>query len=72
MCVVADRGMISADTIAELEARGIDYILGARERSTTEVRQSNSASSIRSLQRRGARVAPLWSVSVSPSQAMAR
>ena len=31
--------MISADTIAELEARGIDYILGARERSTTEVRQ---------------------------------
>jgi hypothetical protein len=39
MCVVADRGMISADTIAELEARGIDYILGARERSTTEVRQ---------------------------------
>jgi hypothetical protein len=39
MCVVADRGMISADTIAELEARGIDYILGARERSSTEVRE---------------------------------
>jgi hypothetical protein len=39
MCVVADRGMISADTIAELEARGIDYILGARERSTSEVRE---------------------------------
>ena len=39
MCVVADRGMISADTIAELEARGIDYILGARERSTNEVRE---------------------------------
>jgi Transposase DDE domain len=38
MCVVADRGMISADTIAELEARGIDYILGARERGTSEVR----------------------------------
>ena len=38
MCVVADRGMISADTIAELETRGIDYILGARERSTSEVR----------------------------------
>jgi Transposase DDE domain len=38
MCVVADRGMISADTIAELEARGIDYILGARERSTSEIR----------------------------------
>jgi hypothetical protein len=30
--VVADRGMISGETIAELEARGIDYILGARER----------------------------------------
>jgi len=39
MCVVADRGMISAATIAELEARGIDYILGARERSTAEVRE---------------------------------
>lgn len=31
-CVVADRGMISAATIAQLEARGIDYILGVRER----------------------------------------
>ncbi|MBO0739048.1 MAG: hypothetical protein J2P48_21250 [Alphaproteobacteria bacterium] len=30
--------MISAETIAELEKRGIDYILGARERSTKEVR----------------------------------
>src|SRR5271166_3499147 len=37
MCVVADRGMISTETIAELEARGIDYILGARERSTSEI-----------------------------------
>ena len=39
MCVLADRGMISAETIAELEARGIDYILGARERSSSEVRE---------------------------------
>lgn len=39
MCVLADRGMISAETIAELEARGIEYILGARERSDTEVRE---------------------------------
>ena len=39
MCVVADRGMISAETIDELEARGIEYILGARERSSAEVRQ---------------------------------
>ena len=39
MCVVADRGMVSRDTIAELETQGIDYILGARERSTAEVRE---------------------------------
>src|ERR1700687_3920430 len=39
MCLVADRGMISAETIAELGAGGIDYILGARERSNNEVRE---------------------------------
>jgi Transposase DDE domain len=39
-CVVADRGMISAATIAALEAQKIDYILGARERSSTEVRET--------------------------------
>jgi hypothetical protein len=39
-CVVADRGVISAATIAGLEAQGIDYILGVRERSTTEVRST--------------------------------
>ena len=33
MCVVADRGMISAETVAELEARRLLYILGVRERS---------------------------------------
>lgn len=38
VCVVADRGMISAATIAGLEAQGIDYILGVRERLTAEVR----------------------------------
>jgi transposase len=32
VCVVADRGMISAETIAELEARGLLYVLGVRER----------------------------------------
>jgi Transposase DDE domain len=37
-CIVADRGVISAATIAGLEAQGIDYILGVRERSTAEVR----------------------------------
>src|SRR5919199_5759219 len=36
-CLVADRGMISADTIAALEERGLEYILGVRERSTREV-----------------------------------
>src|ERR687892_67728 len=37
VCVVADRGMISAETIAALEARGLEYILGVRERTTKEV-----------------------------------
>jgi hypothetical protein len=39
-CIVADRGMISAATVGGLEAQGIDYILGVRERSTTEVRST--------------------------------
>jgi len=39
ICVVADRGMISAETIAELEARGFFYILGVRERSDKLVRE---------------------------------
>lgn len=37
-CVVADRGMISAATIAALEKLDMEYILGARERSTNVVR----------------------------------
>jgi transposase len=40
ICVVADRGMISAATITAFEAQGIDYILGARERSSKEVRET--------------------------------
>jgi Transposase DDE domain len=39
VCVVADRGMISAATIAALEERKLEYILGARERSSTVVRR---------------------------------
>jgi hypothetical protein len=39
MCVVADRGMISAETINELETHGVEYILGARERNSVEVRR---------------------------------
>jgi hypothetical protein len=36
VCVVADRGMISAKTIDALEARGWSYILGVRMRSSKE------------------------------------
>jgi transposase len=38
VCVVADRGMISAATLAEIEARGLLYILGVRERTDRLVR----------------------------------
>src|SRR5215475_9321242 len=37
VCVVADRGMISTATIAGLEERKLEYILGVRERNTKEV-----------------------------------
>jgi hypothetical protein len=40
ICVVADRGMISAQTIAALEERKLEYVLGVRERSTAEVRST--------------------------------
>ena len=36
---MADRGFISAATIAALETRGLDYILGARERTDKLVRK---------------------------------
>ena len=39
VCVVADRGMISAETIAELEARDLLYVLGVRERTDKLVRE---------------------------------
>ena len=39
-CVVADRGMISAGTIAALEERKWSYILGARMRRVKEVREA--------------------------------
>jgi hypothetical protein len=38
VCVVADRGMISAATLAALEERGLEYVLGARERTDALVR----------------------------------
>ena len=39
VCVVADRGMISAQTIEALEERRLEYVLGVRERLTKEVRE---------------------------------
>jgi hypothetical protein len=39
VCIVADRGMISAATTEGLEERGLEYILGARERSDRVVRE---------------------------------
>ena len=38
VCIVADRGMISAATLAEVEKRGWKYILGVRMRSSTEAK----------------------------------
>ena len=38
VCIVADRGMISAATLAEVEKRGWQYLLGVRMRSSTEAK----------------------------------
>lgn len=38
LCIISDRGMISAETIKELERRGILYILGARMRKVNEIK----------------------------------
>ena len=38
VCIVADRGMISDATIADIESRGWQYILGVRMRRTKEAR----------------------------------
>jgi len=38
-CIVADRGMISAETIKELENRNIAYILGTRMRLVKEIKR---------------------------------
>jgi hypothetical protein len=39
VCIVADRGLISAEAIAELEAQRVLYILGVRERTDKLVRE---------------------------------
>jgi transposase len=38
-CIVADRGMISADNVKELEQRQIPYIFGARMRKVKEIKE---------------------------------
>src|ERR1700712_5732277 len=37
VCVIADRGMVSAKTITALEAENIEYILGVREKRSVEI-----------------------------------
>ena len=37
VCIIADRGMVSAKTIATLEAEKIEYILGVREKRSVEI-----------------------------------
>ncbi len=39
ICIVSDRGMISAETMAYLESEKIPYILGARMRKSKEVKE---------------------------------
>jgi transposase len=38
-CIVADRGMVSAETVKELDKREIPYILGTRMRKVNEVKR---------------------------------
>ena len=38
-CIVADRGMISADNVKELEQKQISYIFGARMRKVKEIKE---------------------------------
>jgi hypothetical protein len=38
-CIVADRGMIAEATIAALDERGLEYVLGVRERTDARVRK---------------------------------
>lgn len=40
ICIVADRGLISAEILRELEARHLQFILGARLRAVKEIRET--------------------------------
>jgi hypothetical protein len=37
VCIIADRGMVSAKIVTTLEAHKIEYILGRRERRNAEI-----------------------------------
>lgn len=54
LCIVADRGMVSQDIIAELQStrRGCHYILGARLRNVKEIREQvlNDPAPVREIQ----------------------
>ena len=39
ICVIADRGMVSRETSARIEARGWHFILGARHRNCEEIKE---------------------------------
>lgn len=56
ICVVADRGMISAKVIEQLTARGMHYILGARLRNVKEIRENVLSRGGRYREVQGARV----------------
>lgn len=55
VCVVADRGMISQETIRELTKHNLTYILGARLRAVKEIREQVLSRGGRYSQVRGAR-----------------
>ena len=71
VCVVADRGMISAPTIAALEERGLDYVLGARERTDRLVRQvvlADQAPELRALRVSDPRIPVVANVDAEPKR----
>jgi hypothetical protein len=55
VCIVADRGMISEDTVGKLSQRNIRYILGARLRKVKEIRAQVLSRGGRYREVRGAR-----------------
>ena len=60
VCVVADRGMISQETIRELTRHNLTYILGARLRAVKEIREQVLSRAGRYSQIRGPRGSGVW------------